>query len=95
MCKSCDTRKKTDGEKITAEVKPNKPSYPICLGLEDARVELFNTISRLSDKYRLPFFLLESTVNDAARMVSRLAEDERKAALEKYEEQLKEGEWET
>lgn len=95
MCKSCETRKKTEGEKITAEaVKPNKPSRPICLELESARAELFNTVAYIADKYHLPYFLLESPMNDAAQRVAQLAEKERKVALENYEKQLKEGEWE-
>lgn len=88
MCKNCES--KITEEKVTA----NKPSRPICLELEDARVELFNTVSHIADKYHLPFFLMENMVNDAARMVAQLAEKERKAALESYEKQLKEGEWE-
>lgn len=90
MC-NCE-RKKIEGEKL--EVKPNKPTRPICLELEDARAELFNTISYLADKYHLPCFLMEDMFRDAWQRVAQIAESERKVALENYEKQLAEGEWE-
>ena len=90
MC-NCE-RKKLEGKKL--KVKPNKPTRPICLNLEEAKTELFKTISYLADKYNLPCFLMEDMFWRAAERVSQLAESERKIALENYEEQLKEGEWE-
>ena len=95
MCKSCETRPKIEGEKITAEkVTANKPSLPVCVGMENARVELFKTIALIADKYNLPFFLMEGMFFDAAQRVAQLAEKERKAALENYNKQLEEGGWE-
>lgn len=90
MC-NCE-RTKIEGKKL--EVKPNKPTRPICLEIESARIELFKTIGYLADKYHLPCFLMEDMFREAAQRVSQIAESERKAALERYEEQLKEGEWE-
>ena len=90
MC-NCE-RTKVEGEKL--KVKPNKPARPICLEIESARIELFKTIGYLADKYHLPFFLMEDMFREAAQRVSQLAESERKVALERYEVQLKEGEWE-
>lgn len=92
MCKSCETRHKTEGEKITLEkVKLNKPTLPICIKLENATVEIFKAISLIADKYELPYFLLESPVNNAAQRVSQLADKERKKALDDYKKQLEEG----
>jgi hypothetical protein len=76
------------------EVKVNKPTLPICLEMENAKIELFKTIGLLADKYHLPFFLMESMFFDAAQRVSQLAEKERKAALENYNKQLEESGWE-
>ena len=89
MCKNCEG--KITDEKVTAK----KPSRPICLELEDARAEVFKTISYIADKYHLPFFLMEDMFRDAWQRVAQLAESERKVALENYEKQLEAGEWET
>ena len=88
MCKSCES--KTTDEKV----KVKKPTRPICIELEEAKTELFKTISYLADKYHLPCFLMEDMFWRAAERVSQLAENERKIALENYEKQLEEGEWE-
>lgn len=89
MCKNCES--KITDKKVTAK----KPSRPICLEIEDARTEVFKTISYIADKYHLPCFLMEDMFRDAWQRVSQLAEQERERAQKLYEEQLKEGEWET
>ena len=76
MCKSCQEK---------------KISRPMCLELDDARVELFTLIKRLHVEQKIPFYLIESITNDAAREVTSCANAERDAAVRLYEEQCKGG----
>jgi hypothetical protein len=68
-----------------AEVKRAAPERPLCLELLDARDRIFAVINDCANKHRIPFYLLESIVNDAARQVSRLADTERENARRRYE----------
>lgn len=67
-----------------------KPVRPLILELDDAREEIFGTVNRLATERHIPFYLLESIMNDAARQVSALAKTEREKAKQMYDEQLAE-----
>lgn len=72
--------------------KPTKtaPSRPLCLELTDARRRIYSVINDLAQNKRIPFYLLEGIVNEAARDVKANAEIERTKAAELYQQQLKE-----
>lgn len=65
------------------------PARPLCLEIEDAKMEIFDAINRASKERHIPFYLLESIVDDAARQVAKLANAERETAKRAYEDQLK------
>lgn len=67
-----------------------KPVRPLILELDDAREEIFGTVNRLATERHIPFYLLESMMNDAARQVSTLAKTEREKAKQMYDGQLAE-----
>ena len=72
--------------------KPIKtaPSRPLCLSLADAERRIYSVINDLAQNQRIPFYLLEGIVNEAARDVKANAEIERTKAAELYQQQLKE-----
>lgn len=70
------------------EKEKNPPVRPLCLELEDAKAEIFSIISMTAKKHKIPFYLLESVVTEAARQVSGLAQKEREEAARDYERQL-------
>lgn len=78
MCKSC---KKTDQTEI---------QRPICLELEDAKTDIFGLIDNLHTDRKIPFYMLESIVSEAARRVKSCADAERTVAMQLYEKQLAE-----
>lgn len=63
---------------------------PLCLELDDAKAEIFAAVNMTSKKHNIPFYLLESIVNEAARQVSNLAKAERETAAADYERQIAE-----
>ncbi len=67
-----------------------KPARPLCLELEDARAEIFAAVNMASKRHNIPFYLLESIVQEAARQVSALAKTERENAAIEYEKKLAE-----
>lgn len=67
-----------------------KPVRPLVLELDGAREEIFGTVNRLATERHIPFYLLESMINDAARQVSSLAKTEREQAKRMYDEQIAE-----
>ena len=68
----------------------NKPARPLCLALEDAKVEIFSAINMAVKQHNLPFFLLENIVQEATRQVVECAKKEREIAARDYEQQLAE-----
>jgi len=67
-----------------------KPVRPLVLEIDDAKDEIFGAINRMASERHIPFYLLESIVNDAARQVTELAKRERENAKRTYEAQTAE-----
>lgn len=67
-----------------------KPVRPLVLEIDDAKDEIFGAINRMASERHIPFYLLESIVNDAARQVTELAKTERGNAKRTYEAQTAE-----
>lgn len=61
-----------------------KPVRPLVLEIDDAKDEIFGAINRMASERHIPFYLLESIVNDAARQVTELAKTERENAKRTY-----------
>lgn len=57
---------------------------PLCLALIDAKKEIFDTINRVSKQNNIPYYLLESIVNEAALQVANCAKIERENAAREY-----------
>lgn len=70
------------------EEQKKEPLRPICLELEDAKAEIFAVVNMANKKRGIPFFLLESIVNEAARQVADFARQERETANRNYEQEL-------
>ena len=70
--------------------KTDKPTRPLCLELQDAKAEIFEAIKKAAEDKRLPWYLIEPIVSDAAKQVSENARQERQTAAELYEKQLSE-----
>lgn len=81
-----------DTKKIKAETEGKKVDRSLCLELMDAKECIFGVINDFHKNHRIPFYLLESIVQDAARQVAAFAESERKSELQAYECKLKEAE---
>lgn len=61
---------------------------PICLELVEAKADIFAAINNAAQNRGIPFYLLESIVEEAARQVSECARKEREIAKRTYEEEL-------
>ena len=57
---------------------------PLCLELVDAKKEIFDTINMVSRQKNIPYYLLESIVNEAASQVANCARIERENAAREY-----------
>lgn len=77
-------------DKETEKKEPPAPIKPLCLALEEAKAEIFAAVNMASKKHNIPFFLLESIVQEAARQASGIANTERENAARTYEKQLTE-----
>ena len=75
-------------EKTIAAAK-TAPTRPLCLELDDVKRDIVNVINAAT-KSGVPFFLLESIVNDCANQVSANARAERESAKAAYNKQLEE-----
>lgn len=72
------------------EKKMQKPIRPLCLEIEEAKADIINAINNAVRTRKIPYFQLESIVNDAARLVTECAAAEREAAQNLYTRQLAE-----
>ena len=72
------------------EEKKNAPTRPLCLALEDARAEIFSVINMTAKRHNIPFYLLESIMQEATRQVVDCAKKEREIVARDYEQQLAE-----
>lgn len=66
------------------------PIKPFCLRMMEAEAEIAKAINNAVKENRLPYYLLEPIVANAARQVSELAAAERQNAKAVYEAQLEE-----
>lgn len=73
---------------MSEQKEKTPPIRPLCLALDEARAEIFAVINMTAKKHNLPFYLIESIVNDAARQVGELSAKERENARLEYERQL-------
>ena len=67
-----------------------KPVQPLCLALTEAEEEITAAINNAAKNHRIPFYLLEPIVTNAARQVSGFAAVERQNAKAAYDKQLEE-----
>ena len=72
------------------EKRKEAPARPMCLELAEAQADIMNAINAAVRNRKIPFYLLESIVNDAARQVTGFAKAERTQAKKLYEQQLDE-----
>lgn len=75
MCKNCEQKNTT-------------PEKHMCLRMEDAKADIFNLIDELHAERKIPFFMLEGIVTEAARQVTSCADAERTAAMQLYKNQF-------
>lgn len=80
----------SNSEKVKKETEGKKVERSLCLELMDAKECIFGVINDFHKNHRIPFYLLESIVLDAARQVTACAETERKNELRAYEQKLAE-----
>ncbi len=78
-----------DSEKVIAE-ETKKVDRSLCLELMEAKNRIFGVINDLHQVHRIPFYLMESIVLDAARQVTACADSERKSEIQAYERKLAE-----
>lgn len=77
-------------ENKKTETAEKKVERSLCVELMDAKECIFGVINEFHKKHKIPFYLLESIVLDAARQVTACAEAERKSELQAYERKLAE-----
>lgn len=77
-------------ENKKAETAEKKVERSLCVELMDAKECIFGVLNEFHKKHKIPFYLLESIVLDAARQVTACAEAERKSELQAYERKLAE-----
>lgn len=70
--------------------KKEAPARPLCMELVEAKADIMNAINAVVINRKIPFYLLESIVADAARQVAERARAERERAQQMYEQQLEE-----
>lgn len=68
----------------------NKVERPFCLELDDAKREIYDSITEISRKRKIPYYMLEFILNEALVQINIGANREREMAKINYERQLSE-----
>ncbi len=68
----------------------NNVERPFCLELDDAKREIYDSITEISRKRKIPYYMLEFILNEALVQVNIGANREREMSKINYERQLSE-----